>query len=172
MSDKRGTLQFIGVAALIPAALFIFLSLPFFWRQYTVLRTWPVTDAQVLRSDVVTQPSSAHDQLYAANLQILYTVDGKPIMAALTSFESSNYQATQARAAEFPVGSYHAVRYDPRNPSQARIGADWNARFFALPLSIFGMGTFFAAIAAVLLLLAQRVRSTPVVVSEKTDATS
>ncbi len=152
MSDKRSTLQFIGVATLILCAMFVILSLPFFLRQSQVLRNWPVTDAQILRSDVVTQPTAAHDQLYAAKLQILYTVDGKPVTADLTSFESSNYEATQARAAEFPVGSHHPVRYDPQNPSQARIGADWTARFFAVPLIIFGMGAFFGIVAAALLM--------------------
>jgi hypothetical protein len=153
MSDKRGTLQFLGVTNLILCALFTIFSLPFFLRQSQVLRSWPETDAQILRSDVITQPAPAHDQLYAAKLQILYTVDGTPVTAELTSFESSNYQATQARAVEFPVGSHHPVRYDPRNPSQARIGADWTARFFAVPLIVLAMGAFFGLVAAMLFLV-------------------
>ncbi len=156
MSDKRGTLQFIGVANLILCAMFVFFSLPFFFRQSHVLREWQLVDAQVLSSDVITQPSSPRDQLYAANLRILYSVDGKPVTAALTSFESGNYQATQARAAEFPVGSHHPVRYDPQNPSQARIGAAWTARFFAVPLIVFAMGAFFGVVSAVLFVLGRR----------------
>jgi hypothetical protein len=155
MSNKRGTLQFIGVATLILCAMFVMVSVPFFLRQSQVLRSWPVTEAQILRSDVVTEAAPAHDQLYAAKLQILYTVDGKPVTADLTSYESSNYQATQDRAAEFPVGSYHTVRYDPQNPSQARIGAGWTARFFALPLIVFSMGAFLGAVAAALFLVAK-----------------
>ncbi len=147
MRPKRGTLQFIGVANLILFVLFAVLSMPFFWRQYEVLRTWPATDAQILRSDVITEPGPANQQLYAAKLQILYTVDGKPITVELTSFESSNYLATQARAAEFPVGSHHPVRYDPHDPSQARIGAEWSARFFLVPLIVLAMGGIFGAVA-------------------------
>lgn len=154
MSNKRSMVQFLGVANLILAVLFIFFSLPFFWKQYHVLRTWPETDAQVLRSDVVSQPAPAHEQLYAAKLEVVYQVDGKPIKVGLTSYESSNYQATQSRAAELPVGSHHVVRYDPQNPTQARIGAGWNARFFAVPLIMLGMGALFGLAAGVLLVIA------------------
>jgi transglutaminase-like putative cysteine protease len=150
MSDKQATLQLIGVATLILSALFTIFSLPFFWQQLQVLRTWPVTDAQVLRSDVVAQPTSAHDQFYAAKLQILYTVDRKPVTAELTSFESRDYQATRIRAMDYSVGSHQRVRYDPQNPSQARIGAEWNLRFFAVPLIVLAMGIFFGALALAL----------------------
>jgi hypothetical protein len=153
MSDKRGILQFMGVANLILAALFIFFSLPFFWKQYHVLRAWPETDAQVLRSDVVSRRAAAHEQLYAAKLEIVYTVDGQPITVDLTSYESSNYQATQSRAAELAIGSHHLIRYDPQNPTQARIGAGWNARFFAVPLLMLAIGALFGLVAAVLLVI-------------------
>lgn len=146
-SDQRGGLQFFGVACLVLCLLFIIFSLPFFWTQIRVLRTWPTTQAQVLRSEVVTQPAPAHEQLYAAQLQLLYTVEGKPITVELTSFQSKNYEETQRRAAEFTVGSRHPLRYDPRDPNQARIGAGWNARFFAAPLLLLAMGAAFAMIA-------------------------
>jgi len=147
-SERRGTLQFVGVACLIIAVLFLILSLPFFWGQIQVLRDWPVRQAQVLSSKVVVEPTSKHDQLYSAKLQIVYVVDGKPVTAELTSFQNSNYDETARRAAEFPVGSRHAIRYDPHNPTQARIGAGWNRRFFAVPLITAGVGLCFAALGA------------------------
>jgi hypothetical protein len=158
-SDKRGVLQFIGVANLIVCALFVIVSVPFFWRQYTVLRTWPVADAQILRSEVVTEPGPGHDQLYSAKLTVLYSVNAKATTAELTSYQSSNYQATQDRVAQFPVGSHHLIRYAPQDPSQVRIGAEWNARFFVVPLVILAMGAVFAVIAALCFMLATR-RST------------
>ncbi len=151
MNHKRDILQFTGVACLIVCVLFAIVSLPFFWKQYQVLHSWPITDAQVLRSDTVSEPASEHEQLYVAKLQILYTVDGRPITTELTSFESSNYQSTESRASEFAVGSHHAVRYDPRNPTQARIGAAWDRKFFALPLLVLGMGAAFGLAAVVTL---------------------
>jgi hypothetical protein len=158
-SDKRGGLQFFGVACLILCSLFVIFSLPFFWTQIRVLRTWPATQAQVLRSDVVTQPAPAHEQLYAAQLQLLYTVEGKPIIVDLTSFQSKNYEETQRRAAEFTVGSRHPLLYDPHDPTQARVGAGWNTRFFAVPLLLLAMGAAFAIIAAVFFLAARYWRS-------------
>jgi len=154
-SERRGTLQFLGVACLIVGGLFLILSLPFFWGQLRVLRDWPVRQAQVIRSEVTVQPTSKHEQLYAATLEIIYVVNGKPVTADLTSFQSSNYEGTARRAAEFPVGSRHAIRYDPNNPTQARIGAGWNRRFFAVPLIALGCGLCFAVLAGSFFLAAR-----------------
>jgi hypothetical protein len=107
---------------------------------------------------VVTQPAAKHDQLYAATIQIVYVADGQPVTAELTSFQSSNYEETVRRAAEFPVGSRHAIRYDPHNPTQARIGAGWNRRFFAVPLITLGCGVAFGVLAAGFFAAARRTR--------------
>ena len=154
--EKSGTLRVIAAANFIFAAIFVVFSLPFFWRQVNVLRHWPETDAQVLQSEVVAQ-TAGHENVYRAKLQVLYTVNGNPITSDLTSFESSNYEATQQRVAQFPVGSHHAVRYDAANPSRARLGAAWSATFFALPLIVFGMAAVFTLIGAVLLAIAKAV---------------
>jgi hypothetical protein len=146
-AERRGILQFIGVACLIVGGLFAIMSAPFFLGQIKVLRSWPVAQAQVLKSDVIAQPAPKHEQLYAADLRIVYVVNGKPITVDLTSFQSSNYQETVRRAAEFPAGTQHDIRYDPNNPSQARIGAGWNRRFFAVPLITLGCGLAFALLA-------------------------
>jgi hypothetical protein len=157
-SSARGTLQFFGVAWLIVAGLFAIFSLPFFWQQMQVLRSWPVRQAQVIRSQVVVLSTAKHDQFYAAKLEIAYAVDDKPVIAKLTSFQSSNYEKTVRRAAEFPVDSRCAIRYDPHNPEAARIGAGWNRRFFAVPLITLGCGLLFAAVASGFFLAARLVR--------------
>jgi Protein of unknown function (DUF3592) len=146
-AERRGIFQFIGVACLIVGGLFAIMSAPFFLGQMRVLRSWPTAQAEVLKSDVVSQPAPKHEQLYAANLRIAYVVNGKPLTVDLTSFQSSNYQETVLRAAEFPAGSWHDIRYDPNNPNQARIGAGWNRRFFAVPLITLGCGLAFALLA-------------------------
>jgi|SRR5580700_2819555 hypothetical protein len=154
-SERRGTLRLIAAANFIFAGLFVIFSLPFFWRQMQVVRNWPEADAQVLRSEVVTESSTGHDQLYRAKLQVLYTVGGKPMTSDLTSFESSNYEATLQRTQKFPVGSHHAVRYDPANPTQARVGAGWNRTYFALPIIVLSMAVVFAFAGAVFLAIAK-----------------
>ena len=154
VSEKHGTLRVIAAANFIFATLFLIFSLPFFWRQWQVLRNWPETDAQVLRSEVVAQPTG-HENLYRAKLQVLYTVGSQPITSDLTSYESNNYDAALRRTQQFPVGSHHPVRYDPANPPQARIGAGWNRTFFALPLMVAAMAVFFTFVGAVLLAIAK-----------------
>ena len=154
-SEKRGTLRLIAAANFIFCGLFVVFSLPFFWRQAQVLRNWPEADAQVLRSEVVTESSAGHEQLYRAKLQVLFTVGGNPVASDLTSFESTNYEATLQRTQQFPVGSHHAVRYDPASPAQARIGAGWNRTYFALPIIVLSMATVFAFVGAVFLAIAK-----------------
>jgi hypothetical protein len=143
------------VACLIVCGLFVIFSLPFFWGQFRVLRSWPLTEAQIVSSEVVTQPAAKHEQLYAAKLHIAYSVDQEPVAVELISFQSSNYQETARRAAEFPAGSRRAIRYDPQNPTQALIGAGWNRRFFAVPLITLGCGLVFGAMAAALFIAAR-----------------
>ena len=158
-SDRSGVLQFLGVACLIVGALFAIFSIPFFWGQYQVLEKWPVRQGQVISSKVVVEPVAKHEQLYAARIQLVYVTSGQPVTAELTSFESSNYEETVRRAEEFPVGSRHAIRYDPQNPTQARIGAGWNRRFFAVPLITLGCGVAFAVVAAGFFIAARTTRT-------------
>jgi len=156
MNQRSGILQAIGVANLIIGVILVFFSLPFYWHQIEVLRMWPATDAQVLHSDVVVERISQHEQFYSARLGLLYTIDGKPIITEVTSFQDSNYRKTRERADEFPAGSHREIRYDPHNPAQARIGAGWNLRFFALPLIVSGVGILFCVVSAVLFVAARR----------------
>jgi len=155
INQRRGTLGMIAVANFIFAAIFFVFSLPFFWRQIQVVRNWPETDAQVLRSEVVAGTPEGHENVYRAKLAVLYTVVGKPVIAELTSFESRNYEAALQRTQQFPVGSHHSIRYDPANPSQARLGAGWNRTFFALPLIVLAMAALFACVGAVFLAVAK-----------------
>lgn len=155
VNEKRGTFGMIAAACFIFAAIFFVFSLPFFWNQARVLRTWPEADAQILRSDVVASPPEGHENVYRAKLLVLYTVAGQPVTSELTSFESRNYEATLQRSRQFPVGSHHQVRYDSANPSQARLGAGWNRTFFALPLIVLSMAALFLCLGAVCLAVAK-----------------
>ena len=154
MNEKGGTLRVIAAANFIFAALFLVFSLPFFWRQWQVLRGWPETDAQVLRSEVVAQPTG-RENVYRAKLQVLYTVESQPVTSDLTSFENSNYEATLRQTERFPVGSHHRVRYNPAHPEQARFGAGWNRTYFALPLIVGAVAVFFAFVGSVFLAIAK-----------------
>ena len=156
MNERRGTLQTIAVACLIIGVILLIFSAPFYYHQIAVLHAWPSADAQVLRSDVVVERISQHEQFYSAHIGLLYTVDGQPITTEVVSFQNQDFQKTRARANEFQVGSHHQIRYSPHDPQQARIGAGWNARFFALPLLVSGCGAVFCLITAVLIAASRR----------------
>jgi hypothetical protein len=156
MNQRQGTLQVVAVASLIICVILLIFSLPFFWNQVQVLRRWPTTEAQIYRSDVVVVRISKHEQMYSARLGLLYTLQGKPITTEVTSFEDRNYRKTRARADEYPIGSRHEIRYNPQDPLQARVGAGWSLRFFALPLMVSGCGVFFGAVTGALLLAGRR----------------
>ncbi len=156
MNERSGTLQAIAVASLIIGVILLIFSAPFYLHQIGVLRTWPTADAQILRSDVTVDRISQHEQFYSAHIGLLYTVDGKPITTEVTSFQDQDFQKTRARANEFQVGSHHEIRYSPDDPLQARIGAGWNVRFFALPLIVSGCGAIFCLGTVALLVAARR----------------
>ena len=131
-------------------------SLPFFWQQVQVLRNWPETDAQVLRSEVVAQPPRGHDNLYRAKLQVLYTVAGQPILAEYDELREHQLRGTPGSGPNSSRSAattwFVTIR---RIPAQARIGAGWNRTFFALPLIVAAMVAFFACVGAVLLAIAK-----------------
>jgi uncharacterized protein DUF3592 len=148
MNQRRGSLQLIAFACLIVGVLFPMFSVPLFWGQIRILRSWPETQAQVLRNDIVSNPSGSHGQLYSAQLQLSYPADGQWTTVEFTTGQSSNYAETARSAAQFPIGSHHPVRYDPKNPAQARIDASWSWRFFLLPLVALGVGILFVLLGA------------------------
>ena len=148
IDQRRGTLQLVGAACLIVFVLFLILSALLALEQIRILRSWPVRQALVTRSEVVMAPAGRHGQIYSAHIGIAYVVDGQPVTTELVSFQSEDYQQTARRAAEFPIGSQHAIRYDPRDPKQVRTGAGWNPRFFAVPLITLACGALFGLLAA------------------------
>ena len=148
MNQRRGGLKLVAFACLIVGVLFPMFSIPLFWEQIRILRSWPETQGQVLRNDIVTNPSGSHGQLYSAQLQLSYLADRQWMTVEFTTGQSSNYAETARSAAQFPPGSRHPVRYDPKNPAEARIDASWTWRFFLLPLVALGVGVLFVLLGA------------------------
>lgn len=138
----------VGLAFLFFAVITAALALGSFWRQYRILHEWPVVDAQVLRSEIVPLEMGGR-RLYSWDLQLLYTRGGKPQFGSPFPFNSPDPDRLRERAESYSVGSYHRVRFNPKQPNELRLQAGWNRRFFfqALLLSAFALG--FATIGAV-----------------------
>ena len=135
------------MANLIVCGLFLILSVPFFLGQIRVLRSWPVAEAQIIRNQVVVEPAAKHDQLYSAKLEVVYVVKQQPVTVEAHQLSEQQLRRDGAAVNRVCRRSRDQIRYDPQNPTQARIGAGWNRRFFAVPLITAGCGLCFGAIA-------------------------
>jgi len=138
------------------------LAAPSYRQQHRILKTWPGVEAEVVRSQVTPHPEGG-TPLYATDLQLAYSVDGRPYLGAYRfPHLSTNYQRKQKQAAQYPPGSRHRIRYSPADPTDIRIHVGYNLEFFMVPVFITGLGLIFAAPAVVLLLVARARRPRPV----------
>lgn len=141
------TLKVVAAAFCVFAIALGALSVPLYWGQIKILRTWPVADAEVVRSEVITVPLNSGGQLYDALYGFAFTADGKPQAALVTSnHQSTNYGAKRAQVVRFPVGSHHLIRYNPAHPSDIRMQPGYNPHFFAVPLFVSGFGLILAIV--------------------------
>jgi hypothetical protein len=157
-APSAGVLPLIAIANLIVCLAFVAFSLPFYWKQIHILRTWPAVDAQVIRAEVVparTEVSSDGQKYYDSDVQFLFTVDGTPHVAEIFSHRSPKVEKVRYETDKFSVGSHHALRYNPTNLTDVRVGAGYNRRFFFAPLLITGFGVIFGVFAAIFTAMAR-----------------
>ena len=148
------SLYVVSAAFLIFAGVAAVMALPFFWSQYRVVSAWPEVEAQVVRSGVV-QLAVAAGNYYAWDSQFLFTRDGRQRFASAGPHNSRDYQEVRRIGDEYPVGSYHRVRFNPANPEEIRLHAGWNRRFFSISILLGGAAVGFCAIGMALFLLAR-----------------
>jgi hypothetical protein len=147
-------LYVISAAFVVFAGVAAAMALPYFWSQYRVVSGWPEVNAQVVRSDVV-QLTFAGSSYYAWDSQFLFARDGQPHFAGAGPHNSRDYQQLRRLGDEYPVGSYHRVRFNPSNPQEIRLHAGWNRRFFAISILLGSAAAGFGAIGLALFLLAR-----------------
>jgi len=155
------SLYVISAAFVIFSAVTAAMALPFFWSQYRVVSGWPEVNAQVVRSDVV-QLTYAGGNYYTWDSQFRFAHDGRQLFAGAGPHNSRDYLQVRRLGDEYPVGSYHRLRFNPANPQEIRLHAGWNRRFFAISILLGVVAGAFGAIGLVLFLLAraQPARST------------
>lgn len=167
-APSAGILPLIAVANLVVCAAFILFSVPFYWKQVHILYSWPAADAQVIRAKVVpvrAEVSADGQRFYDSDVQLLFTVSGKPHIAEVFSHRSPSIEKVRYETNKFPVGSHQKIRYNPANLTDVRVNAGYNRRFFFAPLLITGFGLIFAIFAGVFYAMARSGRKTPVPVS-------
>jgi len=134
---SRTALNLVAVACLLFALASVGLAIPFFWKQYSVLREWPEAKATVRRSEVVELTMSGA-KMYATRFEFAVPSPGSGVrIVEVNSYrQAADYRPVQDAAERFPVGKVVAVRVNPANPYDLRLDSDQPRRFFVLPLSL------------------------------------
>ncbi len=153
-ADTRSTLRVLAAGLLIFFVFTMALSLPFWVRQYRMLKQWPRAQAVVVSSEVaqVAQTTDGRSQprpLYQAVYRLSFTANSKPTSAEVIGRRSSRRDAIAGSM--LPAATRIDVLYNPADPGEVRMHPGYNAIFFAVPLFITKVAGVFAAIALVLL---------------------
>ena len=133
-------------------------------EQVKIIKTWPVIDATVTKSNVTHYTKRDMDRnvdttMYKTEVEFRYRVEGREYRTPSQSdYASSSYVEMKRRADAFPPGSLRQIRYNPENPNDVRHTAGYTWGFFFGPL-IFGcMGLLFAILGTVFLKVSGRMR--------------
>jgi len=115
-------------------------------RQYTIVKKWPTTDAEVTLSAVASHQTEfsndAHSTtVYQAFIDFRYTVDGKEYTSPTgRGYSTSDYAEIKGKVDQFAPGTHHPIRYNPANPDDIRNDAGFTFEFFMAPLILLGSG--------------------------------
>jgi ribosomal protein L21E len=153
--ETSATLKVLALGCFIIFLVFLGLAAPFYLRQRTVLKTWPIVRATV-ESANITPVNVRHGTNYMARFLVQYRVGDQVRTATVPSgYADRNRSHAQQWLDNFPVGSTVTVAYNPEDPALVRINPGFNRYFFAVPLFITKIGLIFAAAAIVLMIVAR-----------------
>lgn len=154
--ETSATMKVIAVGCFIIFLVFLGISAPFYLRQRTILKTWPTTQATVESSDISSVQGKRGTQ-YVARFLLMYRIGDTRITTLVKSgVADSNRTRAEQWITRFPVGSTITIAYNPDQPDLVRIDPGYNRYFFAVPLFMTKIGLLFAAVAAVLFVIARR----------------
>jgi hypothetical protein len=128
-------------------------------QQYTILKTWPIVEAEVTGSRVTTGRDPDGTTMYGTQMEFRYTVNGKEFTTpASSSYRSSSYPEMKRKADRYSPGTRHPIRYNPGNPDDIRFDVGYTFGFFFLPALLGGMGVIFAGLGITFLYVSRRQR--------------
>jgi hypothetical protein len=156
------TLKFLAVAIFVAFPLpMAFLSGLLAWHQYRVLTGWPAVDAVVTKVDwtsVTTHTSRQPVTSYGARFSFRYSAAGRVYDSSSDlGYTSSIRSEVEHWMAQMPIGSRQRIRYDPRNPANISLVADYTPRSFAAPDRLAEWAGIIAVVCLILFWLGWRV---------------
>jgi len=114
-------------------------------KQITILRDWPVVEAEVLSSEV-THHSSSDDNstTYGVLITFKFEYDGQAVQTSATrGYTTSSYSSMQAVAERFSPQTRHPIRVNPQRPQDVRFNAAYTFEFFGIPVFVGAFGAIF-----------------------------
>lgn len=154
--ETSATLKVIAVGCFIVFLVFLGISAPFYLRQLKILKAWPTAQAKVESGDLATVHGKRGTQCMARFL-LSYRVGDTVVTTLVKSgVADKNREGAQRWLNRFPAGSTVTIAYNPEQPDQVRLNPGYNRYFFAVPWFVTRIGLIFAAVAAVLFLVARR----------------
>jgi hypothetical protein len=122
-------------------------------RQYSILKTWPSVEAEVVNSQVIRSHDAESGTTYRAAIDFRYVVEGKEYTApASSSYSSSSYSQMKQKVDDYAIGTRHPIRYNPADPNDMRFDVGYNFNFFFLPGLLGLMGLVFGGLGVGILL--------------------
>jgi hypothetical protein len=161
--DPNQRMRLIGALLAVVGVGLIFAAAWLAYSTRTMLKTWPIADAQVMssrtRSYVHRNQKRQKDfTRFEVIVEFRYPAAGQEyVTPSATDYTSSN-EADQALALYAP-GSRHEIRYNPADPNEIRFSMGsglWLGCYICL-----GLGAFFLLFGATFLLVCRLERSEP-----------
>lgn len=132
---------------LFAAAVFIAFAAPLLllagllaWHQHRIFTSWPAVDAVVTRAERTTTTSNTSQPAvtsYGARFTFRYTVAGREYdTSAELRYTSSAAADIERWLAQMPAGSHQRIRYDPANPANISVAAEYTPHSFAAPMRL------------------------------------
>src|SRR5690348_561175 len=124
--------------------------------QSTVIKTWPIVDAEVIKSQVNATRGTTRNGFpvarYEAEIVFRYTVGGKEYTSRSTpGYMTSRYSIMKRIVDTYAPGTHHPIRYNPEYPNIIIFNAGYNFAFFLLPVMFGGGGLLFTVIGVITL---------------------
>ena len=124
--------------------------------QSTVIKTWPIVDAEVIKSQVNATRGTTRNGFpvtrYEAEIVFRYTVGGKEYTSRATpGYMTSRYSIMKRIVDTYAPGTHHPIRYNPEYPNIVIFNAGYNFAFFLLPVMFGGGGLLFTVIGVITL---------------------
>ncbi len=159
-----GTLKLVGTIFFCVGLLLLAVAGWSGNRQYTILKSWPEVQAEVVNSQLVHYRDSKGNAMYKPAIDFRYRVDGKEYTVPSSSnYSSSSYDEMKGKVDTYAPGTRHPIRYNPADPRDMRFEVGYNFGFFFLPVLFGGMGIVFTGVSIALLYASrsERARACP-----------